>query len=51
MATPVFGLLQGAADAATNNNYGLAMLGKGLGAGLALIGQALLATQARTQVA
>jgi F-type H+-transporting ATPase subunit c len=38
MATPVFGLLQEVANAAVDNNVGLSNLGKGLGAGLALIG-------------
>jgi F-type H+-transporting ATPase subunit c len=39
MALPILGLLQDVA--ATNNNAGLAMIGKGLGAGLALIGTGL----------
>ena len=38
MALPILGMLQ---DVATNNNFGLAMIGKGLGAGLALIGTGL----------
>lgn len=41
MATPVFGLIQAAADTAVNNNEGLMAIGKGLGAGLALIGTGL----------
>src|SRR5688572_21800151 len=36
--TMVFGLLQEVANAAVDNNVGLSNLGKGLGAGLALIG-------------
>jgi F-type H+-transporting ATPase subunit c len=41
MATPILGLLQTAVDTAANNNVGLSNLGKGLGAGLALIGTGL----------
>ena len=41
MATPIIGLLQTAADTATNNNVGLSMLGKGLGAGRTVIGTGL----------
>ena len=40
MALPIFGMLQDAATAA-NNNVGISNLGKGLGAGLALIGTGL----------
>jgi F-type H+-transporting ATPase subunit c len=40
MALPIFGMLQDAA-ATANNNVGLSNLGKGLGAGLALIGTGL----------
>ena len=40
MALPILGMLQDAATAA-NNNDGLKAIGKGLGAGLALIGTGL----------
>lgn len=36
-----FPLLQAAADAVTNNNQGLSLIGAGLGAGLAVIGAGL----------
>ena len=41
MALPILSLLQETAGAAASNSEGIAMLGKGLGAGLTVIGAGL----------